>query len=136
MASGTVQDRRTWEEQEYARKAWHYANCEGVTRRVLRLARETEENRRLLAGEFTVKRSTAAQIRATLEKRAKVERQLATLDGQLGSQLQGLPARDDRLAAIRDCLSAGISQAQLAVLLDVSRQRVGQLVREAEEIPL
>lgn len=129
MAAGTVQERRAWEEQEYARKAWHYTKCEGVTRRLKRMAAETEESRRLLAGEVTVKHSTVVQIRATLEKRA-------TLESRLESQLRDLPPGDERLEAIRACLNAGISQARLSLLLNVSRQRVSQLVREAEEIPL
>ena len=80
--------------------------------------------------------STAAQIRATLEKRAKTESQLAKIDSKLEEQLRDLPPGDARRDAVRACLNVGISQAELSLLLDVSRQRVSQLVREAQEIPL
>lgn len=78
--------------------------------------------------EPSAKPSTARQVAATLEKRAKVERDLTR-------QLRSLPPGDERRAAIRACLNAGISQTELALLLDVSRQRVNQLVRDADEIP-
>lgn len=136
MAAGTLTERRAWEEHEYARKEWHYAKCEGLSRRLKRMAAETEAARALLAGELVVKPSTLSQVRDELERRAKAERALAKVDRALEAKLRALPAGDERRDAIRACLSAGITQSQLAALLDVSRQRVGQLVREAQEIPL
>jgi hypothetical protein len=130
MASANVEnrERREWREHEGNRRMHHASKSEGTGRRFKRIQREKEADRALLAGEAVVYVSSPDKVRDLLAKRARIEKQLE-------AELAALPRGDARQAAVRDMGAAGISKSDMARLMDVSRQRIGQLSAVAEEIP-
>ncbi len=75
-----------------------------------------------------VKPSTSKDVERALGKRLEA-------NAALEAALLGLPAGDERRAAIRAALNAGVTQGELARLMGISRARVSQLVAEATAIP-
>lgn len=120
---------REHEEREYLRREWHYAKCEGVSRRHRREKAREEHARKVRAGEIVeVRHSTADDVRKALAARTKADKALV-------KALRNLPEGDERKAALRACTAAGISQGDLSRMMALSRQRIHQLVALATRCP-
>jgi len=117
--------RQEWEEQEAARKRWHYAKCQGVKRRHKAAMKAQERLLRVLAEDNP---TTVEHVQRLLSRSARVERELSLA-------LCTLPSGPERRRAIQACLAAGYSKATVARLMCVSRQRITQLCQANDEIP-